>query len=175
MYRILNSIGIALLLLLMSAGVFVYMAPHFGWRVETVRSGSMSPEIVRGTLVVARPVVSGAIALNDIIIFRPVYVGENLVCHRVIGMERNSPLQFRTKGDAELKPDPFLVPERNVVGKVIYHVPILGYALLFSQTPVGFLTTLVVPGMAVAGMCLQNIRAELFRRKRKTVLGESVD
>ncbi len=167
MYRILNGIGIALLLLLMAGGVFIYMAPHFGWRVETVRSSSMSPEIDRGTLVVARPVESEAIAVGDIIIFRPASVGENLICHRVIGIERNSPLQFRTKGDAQGIPDAFLVPERNVVGRVIYHAHILGYALLFSKTPVGFVLTLVIPGIVVTAMCLRNIWEELFWKKRK--------
>ncbi len=143
------------------------MAPHFGWCTEPVRSGSMSPEIERGALVVARPVDSETIAVGDIIIFRPVSIGENLVCHRVIDVERNSPLQFQTKGDAAVNPDPFLVPERNVVGKVIYHAHILGYALLFSKTPVGFLITLVIPGIVVTAMCLRNIWSELFWKKRK--------
>lgn len=168
MYRILNGLGIALILLLMAAGLFVYASPHFGWRVETICSGSMSPELERGTLVIARPVGPELIEAGDIIIFRPVSVGENLICHRVIDVQHNSPYQFQTKGDAEPTPDQFLVPESNVVGRVFYHQPILGYALLFSKTPAGFLMTIVVPAIVIMAMCLYNIRSEYFRIKRKT-------
>lgn len=165
MDRILNGIGIAVLLLLMAAGVFIYVAPHFGWQVEAVRSGSMAPEIERGTLVVAQRVNPEMIAVNDIIIFRPVGVGENNICHRVIVVE-NSPLQFRTKGDAEKNPDPFVVPARNLVGRVFYHLRWIGYAVLFIKTPVGFLLTVVVPGLVIIGICLKSIWLELLGKSK---------
>ncbi len=165
-------LGVGFLVLFLTAGVVIYAAPHFGWRIDAVRSNSMAPEKKRGALVIAQPVKPESILLNDIIIFQPVGVGENLLCHRVVTIEHNSPLQFLTKGDAYAAADPYPVPAQNVAAKVIYHVPVLGYAILFLKTPVGFLVTLLIPGITVTFMCLSDIVTELRRRKREIPASE---
>lgn len=165
-FNTLNTIGVVLILIVMLSGITLYIAPHFGWRIDGVRSGSMAPEIERGTMVIGQPVKPESIKVNDIIIFRPVNVGENLLAHRVIGIQSNSPLWFKTKGDANPLPDPFPVPARNVEARVIYHIPLLGFAAMFLKTPVGFAVSLVLPGGALALMCLQSLSGEIKRNKR---------
>lgn len=160
--RSLYIVSLVLFLILLS-GVVLYMAPHSGWHIDGVRSGSMAPAIERGTLVVGKSVKPGAIAVNDIIIFRPVGVGENLLVHRVISIEMKSPRLFQTKGDAETKPDPYPVPAQNVIAKVLFSLPLLGYLAMFLKTPYGFVMSVVVPGLVIIAVCVYSIRRELIR------------
>jgi len=164
--KAINSVGIALLLLLMVAGILTYIAPHLGWHIDGVRSGSMAPAIERGTLVIGKSVRPETIAVSDIIIFRPVGVGENLLVHRAISIEAKSPRLFQTKGDAETKPDPYPVPARNVMAKVLYSLPLLGYLAMFLKTPYGFVMSVVVPGLMIIAVCVYGIRRELTRMRR---------
>ncbi|MFC2059966.1 signal peptidase I [Chloroflexota bacterium] len=142
---------------LMTAAVFIYLAPHLGWRVDVILSGSMEPELKVGSLVVAQPVESETIVVGDIITFRPVSVGENLITHRVIGIGHSSSLYFETKGDANGKPDPFTVPAQNLVGKVCFTAPYWGYFTEFLKTPFGFLFAIVVPGIVFIIMYIVSI------------------
>jgi len=160
--RSLYIVSLALFLILLS-GVVLYAAPHFGWQIDGVRSGSMAPAIERGTLVIGKSVKPESIAVNDIIIFRPVGVGENLLVHRVIGIELKSPRLFQTKGDAETKPDPYPVPAQNVMAKVLFSLPLLGYLAMFLKTPYGFVMSVVVPGLVIIAVCIYGIRRELIR------------
>lgn len=166
--KLLFRTGIAMSGLLMVVTSTIYLAPHFGWRIDSIRSGSMVPELDVGTLVVSRSVMPTAVAVGDIIVFRPSGVGENAICHRVISIEAGPPLQFKTKGDADVAPDPFTVPARNLIGKVYYHTPLLGWLVQFFKTPAGLIMGLVAPGLFLAGICMKNIWIELVRKIRET-------
>jgi len=135
--------------LLMTVAVFIYLAPHFGWRIDAVISGSMEPELKVGSLVVTRPIEPKSIVVGDIITFRQVSVGdsENMITHRVIATGQSSSLYFETKGDANDTPDSFTVPAQNLIGKVCFHAPHWGYFTEFLKTPMGFLFAVVIPGI----------------------------
>jgi signal peptidase len=158
---------LTVVVLLMAAAVFTYLGPHFGWRVDAVLSGSMEPQLKTGSLVVTRTVDPETIEVGDIITFRPTTIGENLITHRVVGIGHNSPVHFETKGDASQKPDPFTVPARNLVGKIVFHLPYLGYATEFLKTPPGFLFAVVIPGSIIIAICAINMIQALTRRSRE--------
>lgn len=61
-----------------------------------------------------------------------------------------------TRGDANEDADPFIVPAENVVGKIWFHVPYLGYVIRFVKTPLGFLLTLCLPGLVLVVMEMKN-------------------
>ncbi len=165
-YGLCNIISIMLLCLLMLAGFSVYLLPHFGWRVDGLRSGSMEPQLKVGDLVVTRPVAPAAIAVGDIITFHPPpRMAESLLSHRVIGIQENSPLSFRTKGDANATSDPFVTPARDVVGRVSSHFPLLGYAVILLKSVAGLMVALVVPGLIIIGACLKSLRDEPVKKK----------
>ena len=140
---------LTLVILLMAGAVFIYVAPHLNWHVNAVVSGSMEPEIKVGSLVITRPIKPEAVAVGDIITFRPVSVGENMITHRVIAIGRSSSIYFETKGDANDKTDPFTVPAQNLIGKVSFHAPYWGYFTEFLKTPIGFLFAVVIPGVVI--------------------------
>jgi len=162
-----GNIGFALVILLMVTATLTYLAPHFGWRVDAVLSGSMEPQLKVGAVVVTHSVEPEAIAVGDIITFRPTAVGENLISHRVVGVEEHSPIYFKTKGDANSGADPFTVPARNVLGKICLHIPYLGYATEFLKTPLGFVFALVLPGLLIIAIYVKSIWQVLAKNGNK--------
>ena len=163
--RIVTGTGIVLVSLLIVASFSVYLAPHFGWQVNGLRSGSMAPQLNIGDMVVTRPAAPETVAIGDVIIFHSIDKKNILISHRVIGIQRNSPLSFTTRGDANESPDPFTVPAGNLVGKLAFHIPLLGYAILFLQTKSGLLVSLVFPGVLLLALCLRSLRNELAGRR----------
>jgi signal peptidase len=146
MKKVAEYLGFTMVVLLMAAAVFTYLAPHTGWRVDAVLSGSMEPSLKIGSLVITHNVDSETIATGDIITFQSPTEKDRLITHRVVGVRHNSPIRFETKGDANIKADPFTVPDSNLIGKVCFQLPYWGYATEFLKTPLGFLFALVIPG-----------------------------
>jgi len=160
-----ENFGFAVIILLMAAAVLTFLAPYFGWRVDTVLSGSMEPGLKVGGVVITRPVEVEDIKVEDIITFYSP-LSEKLTSHRVIAVEDSSSFHFRTKGDANEDADPFiLLPAQNVVGKVCFHLPYLGYATQFVKTPLGLLLTLCIPGLVIIAMEIRNIWRVLTEQK----------
>jgi signal peptidase len=175
MKKVAGNIGFALAILLMVAAAFTYLAPHLGWRLNAVLSGSMEPALKVGGLVVTHAIEPEAIVVGDILVFRPVAVEENMISHRVVGVVRNSPLSFQTKGDANDTPDSFIVPAQNVVGKIAFHIPFLGYATQFLKTAPGFFLALVIPALAIIVADIKGIRQLLINEKKgKEIEAEAV-
>lgn len=122
---------LAVLLALALAGV---LAPAFGWRLDVVQTGSMSPTIGVGDLVVTAPESPADLRAGDVISFRS---GGSLVCHRIIGVDETN-RTFTTKGDANEDPDPSPVAFDSVIGKVVMNVPYLGHIISFVKSPFGW-------------------------------------
>ncbi len=171
MKKTVEYLSLALAIAVMVAAMLTYLAPHFGWRVDLVSSGSMEPELKTGSLVITRPVGPQEVMVGDIITFNPkgVTLGENLISHRVIGIETASPLYFKTKGDANDKPDPFTVPARNLEGRIFFKAHYVGYVTGFLKTPWGFLLGLVIPGLILITMYITSIR-RMLRKNREEKL-----
>ena len=164
---------ITLAIAVMVAAMLTYLAPHFGWRVGFICSGSMEPELKTGSLVITRPVEAEEIVVGDMIAFYPEgeTPGESLVSHRVIGIETASPLYFRTKGDANDNPDPFTVPARNLVGRICFKAHYVGYIAGFFRTPWGLLLGMVIPGLILITMYITSIRRMLRKNGEEKLVG----
>jgi signal peptidase len=164
MKKVAENLGFTFIMLFMIAAVLTFLAPHFGWRVDTVYSSSMEPELKVGGLVITRPVAGESIEVGNIITFYSP-LNQQLTSHKVIAVEEGSPPYFRTKGDANEDGDSFLVPAQNVVGKVCFHIPYLGYVVHFIKTPLGLVLTLCLPGLVIIAMELRNIWQVLTEQK----------
>ena len=110
-----------------------------GYRVYAVRSGSMSPAYLTGSLVVDVPPQVDGSTPGSVITFN---VGDGLVTHRVYA---TSDAGVTTKGDANRTPDSWTVPPQFVVGQVVGSVPRMGYILVFFKQPAGVIA--VVTGL----------------------------
>jgi signal peptidase len=157
----------SLVVMLMVVAVFIYIAPHIGWYVSAVVSGSMEPALETGSLVVTRPVDPEEIKVGDIITFNPVSLGERMMTHRVIDIRKNSPVVFQTQGDNCGMPDPFSVPAENLVGKICFHIPYGGNFTEFLKTPAGFISSVIVPGILVFILYVIGVWRAVIERKNQ--------
>ncbi len=135
-----------------------------GHRAYIVRSGSMSPAIDVGSLILVRNVSPESIAVNDIITYMR-EGGSSATTHRVVGIENNGGLRFITKGDANIVNDPIPVESSALLGKVVLSIPYLGYLIGFAGTKLGTLVVLVVPGIMI--MIRQILLLVEYSRKRE--------
>jgi len=95
----------------------------------TVISGSMRPTLDVGDVVIIAKVSADTVKPGDIIQFREAE-GVTTV-HRVVEVrEIEGKRVFITQGDANRAPDPDPVLTDNVVGKVIFNIPKVGWAAI---------------------------------------------
>ncbi len=164
MKRTVNAFALVLVILLMAAALFTFLAPHIGWSVDVVISGSMEPRLHAGGVLVTRPVETDLIRPGDIITF---YAPESnkLTTHRVTEIDNSSPVRFYTKGDANEEADPIPVAAPDVVGKVCLDIPYIGYVTKFIKTPVGLIVSLCLPGLVIVITEVRNIRRAILERE----------
>ena len=149
-------------------GLAMLVAPHFGWRFDTVYSGSMEPAINVGAMVVVSQVDPATIREGDIITFASHNKADSFVTHRVVGVTNDGrALLFRTKGDANNAPDEELVRASDVVGKVRLSVPYAGYAADFLRKPLGFGLVIGVPALLIILFEARNISVAAHDLRRK--------
>jgi len=148
---------IFIIILLMLVAIFFMRAPHMGWRVHTVVSGSMQPVLEVGEVAVTKQVDPATIREGDIIAFHYPTNGQ-LICHRVIGVKGSSSLYFHTKGDANERPDAQFIPAENVVGKVRFHTPLLAHISSAVRSPMAL--------VMVGALCMGGVPLRRYRRSR---------
>ncbi len=117
-------------------------------QVKIVSSGSMEPAIHTGSLAVILP--QSMYAIDDIITFGEDTREKVPTTHRIVDMrvEAGQTL-FQTKGDANEDPDVREVGEGEVIGKVLFSIPYLGYIIDFAKKPIGFFLLIVIPAGAI--------------------------
>jgi len=116
-----------------------------------VLSDSMTPTFGSGDLVVVRSVPPSAVSQGDVIAFehpRPEAGQSNRISHRVVAVNgSDGTYTYRTKGDANENVDPWVVDESGLIGQLWFSIPYLGYIVKFSQSSLGILVLIIVPGL----------------------------
>jgi signal peptidase len=121
-----------LMMLVIVGALVLLLAPRLlGANLLVVLSQSMEPKIPMGSIVVSQPVAAAdEIEVGDVITFQAQGPDGDpaLITHRVVevlggGME----IRFRTQGDAVEDPDMTLVSPSNLVGRVWFNIPLVGY------------------------------------------------
>ena len=115
-----------------------------------VLSGSMQPTFAAGDVVIVDSVPMESIDEGDVITFEPPsghqQAGAERITHRVVSVvDTSDGLYFRTKGDANEEADRALVPAENVIGRVLFPIPKLGYVSQFAGTDTGIILLVIVP------------------------------
>ncbi|MEK7580934.1 MAG: signal peptidase I [Patescibacteria group bacterium] len=148
-------------LILICAAIFLaYIAvPYFGNKALIVKTGSMSPKIKAGDLVIINaqkilltpaPIPLATYHTGDVIAFKDLNNPNVLITHRIIKSEvKNSEVYFQTKGDANNSPDTALVPQKNIIGKSTFTIPQLGKLFAFAKTKQGFALLVLIPAVLV--------------------------
>ncbi|AKB78370.1 Signal peptidase I [Methanosarcina horonobensis HB-1 = JCM 15518] len=114
-----------------------------------VLSGSMTPVMLPGDIIVVKSVTPDGLMAGDIIAFQDPGGKDTFVTHRIIGIEEGEERIFRTKGDANEEEDIFKVPASEVVGKLVFVIPFAGYLPETSKNKIFFFFTVIIPATVI--------------------------
>jgi len=146
--------------LFLLAGLF-YLLEHslYGVRAQVIVSDSMRPTFRAGTLVFTLPEPKQWYKKDDIITFRPPRREIGLVTHRVMRayISDQGLRELETKGDANTNGDPWTLTPGEVVGKVRFWIPFIGFIILILQTRLTFVILSSLFFIAAVGPELLNI------------------
>ena len=102
----------------------------FPFQPSVIPTGSMMPVINPGDVVIVAKTAGSQVKLGDIIEYRNPKENINIV-HRVVEVRGEGDQKiFIAKGDNNNAPDVDPVPQQNVIGKVVFNVPKLGWISL---------------------------------------------
>ncbi|MGE0066267.1 MAG: signal peptidase I [Solirubrobacterales bacterium] len=139
-----------------------------GDRSFTMRSGSMSPAIDTGDVVVTEPIAPRDARVGDIVTFRDPEGSGKLFSHRVQSVRPAADVvAFVTRGDANTATEHWNVPADGSVGKVVYTVPKIGYALVWTGTVPARIALIVIPALLLCATGL----ARIWRGEPKVEVG----
>ena len=119
-----------LLLLVVIVGVLVIIVPMLtGSTPLTVLTSSMRPTYPEGTLIIVQPTDPQQLRIGDAITYQQESGVATYVTHRIVSISQSTDgsTAFITKGDNNPSPDRAPVTEPQVVGKVWYSLPWIGY------------------------------------------------
>ena len=122
-----------------------------GYHSYLVQSGSMEPNIFIGDVVITNK--QNIYHVNDAITFNSPEANR-IVTHRIVEIKEESGNQYITKGDANWEEDEAQIATSNIIGKVIFVIPKLGFLINFSQSTLGLIILILIPA---AGLIFDEI------------------
>lgn len=141
--KVCGILSTIILLVLLALAVALVGPVLMGCTELAVLTGSMQPALPVGSLVYIKEADPAQLQPGDVVTYR--LEGDTMVTHRVV---ENLPEEgcLVTQGDANQQPDGQIAYDR-VVGKMVFHLPWLGYISLNIRTKTGIFAvcgTLVV-------------------------------
>lgn len=136
-----------------------------GGSALTVLSGSMEPTYSAGDMVITVP--RDHYRIGDVVTFQPVSGDPTLITHRIVGTRMGSTgTEYVTRGDANGADDAPIVADQ-VMGTVIYHVPMVGHLANAAGEHRGLLLTLIATALIGYGAFLVVADTHTSRRTRR--------
>lgn len=119
----------------------------FGYSYYNILTTSMQSTIPQGSFILVKETPGEELQVGDDITF---FKNANtIVTHRIIGIQANyedsGQYGFRTQGTDNPSPDAEITYEGNVIGKVVFHMPMLGFVLEYISSNIW----IVVIGIAL--------------------------
>ena len=150
--RIMKTLSTGMVIVAMVFAFLIAGIRIFGVQVYGVLTGSMEPTHPTGSLIYVKRVNASDLRVNDVITFS---ISPNVIAtHRIVEIvpdETNPSLvRYRTKGDANKDVDASLVSANNIIGKVMFSIPKMGYIANFIQKPPGIYVTIFICGLTIA-------------------------
>jgi signal peptidase I len=158
-YSIIKDVALTVISLLLVIPVLIYGFPFLVGAdgSYTVMSGSMSPALRPGDIVIVTEAETATINVGDIL---TVESEDFTYTHRVV--ERLDGGRFRLKGDVNEEPDQNLVEASQIVGRVVLVFP---FSHLY--TPYGFASALLIPAALIIGKQTHLIYQFTKRRSKR--------
>lgn len=120
-----------------------------GYRVFTIATGSMEPELVVGDVILVEETSFENLKLKDVITYESKAAGTEgmIITHRIIDMDKETK-QLETKGDANEAVDP-VIKDDQVLGKVVYKFTLISILTKLVRNKIGFYFLIFVPLVVV--------------------------
>jgi len=142
MSKIIDFFLTTFLLLIVIFFLFSQLDFPGNYKILLVQSGSMSPAINTGDLVVVKPI--SKYQKGDIVTFLS---KEKInITHRIINIQGN---QINTKGDANQVSDQDFIEKKQILGKVFYILPNFGHLVFFIKSIPGLIALIIIPATII--------------------------
>lgn len=172
--------GTLILISVIAVCIPITVPKLMGYEIYDIVSGSMEPEIPIGSVIYVKSAAPEDIQEGDVIAFRRGYPQESgmdgmllemegaVVCHRVV---RNQVVEgwFETKGDANEQADMNKIPYDDLIGRVTYHIPVLGSLMALLTGTVG---KMYMVCFAACGAMLNMLAGRMRERNRRDLQQE---
>lgn len=123
-----NSVNISFIFLPLIVFLFIITILSLGitkYKLIAIATGSMEPVYGRGDTIIYEKMEAKGIYVGEVVAFE--YKGD-IITHRVVSKYINGDKYiFKTKGDANKDKDFFEVSQNDVLGKVKYVIPYIGF------------------------------------------------
>ncbi len=161
--RITISFGYLLLAACFGAWLFFGWSGT-GWKALAIPTGSMRPTLPIGSMVFVHRVPVSSLKVGDVITYTNPRNPKMTISHRIIKTYLISGIVpgFVTKGDANQSAD-VPIPAGLVQGKVMWHVPDVGYALIDAKKPIIILPIVYLAALLIMIEEVQRL-SEYYRR-----------
>ncbi len=144
---------------------FIFISSKAGTSTYlVVLSESMKPTINMGDLVVTTLTDTNNIRTGDIIAFKNGN-GEIPITHRVVNVTASG---FITKGDANDDVDIQARRQSDVLGRIVFWIPLAGYFVSFARSFYGFIILIIIPGILLIALEARKIIRYAKEGKNKT-------
>ena len=121
---------VLLLVAALAALVMIVVPLATGSQTYTVLTNSMAPKYAPGTFLVVKPTPFASLQVGDIITYQIESGKQGVISHRIVavGTTQSGERMLTTKGDNNSLEDANPVLEVQVMGKLLYAVPYVGFA-----------------------------------------------
>jgi len=139
-----------LIILVITLVIYIGYCIYTGSKAYIIASGSMEPAIPIGSIIFTKPedkyypgqVISFTRTIAEMLpVNQEIADTKNIsdqekiiVSHRIISVQnKNNEITYRTKGDANDKPDYNSIKTANIIGRVFLTLPFIGYFFILFQ------------------------------------------
>jgi signal peptidase len=123
--------------------------PQVGVKALSVATGSMTPAIPQGSLVIIRRVPLSTIKVGEVVTYHDAAKPGQTITHRVVAKTtKNGIPVFTTKGDANKVADP-QVAGGSIVGEVVYHLNGAGRVVTWLHSLFGIILIAAIPALII--------------------------
>ena len=111
----------------------------WGYKFFLVQSGSMEPAIMTGDVIIVKN--QNDYQVRQVVTFTD--SSGRIVTHRIVDIKKDI---FITMGDANRTTDSGSIHFNQIIGKLVFVIPKLGFLVVFSKSPIGVLIFMIIPG-----------------------------
>ena len=160
--RILLSLLLALFLLLLPCVLLIdHAVPVFGYSFHVVLTGSMELTLSYEDVAIVQQTKPEDVQAGDVIMYAyyPPIAIPSRVQRVITEQDGEQGIRFDVRSDWGDPPEPVIISEQNLIGKVTGRLPRLGIAIGFMRSPLGTFITLLFCWASALVIVLPAVRA----------------